>query len=207
MALALPLALRLEANKLASTLPWLLLLELTLPDASVLRFVRNTEDIVFGGYTWTAYPFTLGDQGQSGDGKVQAVTLQAGNAARALTPYLEQYGGLVGSQVRLIVIHAGNLAADYALLTLAYDILACHISPDGLWVEWSLGAENPMRRRFPTYVVVPLHCAWVARFKGAECAYAGADASCKGTLTDCRLKSNSARFGGRPGITGAPRFV
>lgn len=205
--LNLPLALRLEANKLVSTRPWLLLLELTLPDTSVLRFVRNTEDILFNGYTWTAYPFELGDQGESGDGKVQAVVLRASNVARALTPYLEANAGLVGAQVRLIVVHEGSLGEDYASLTLSYTIIATSLPPGGLWVEFTLGAENPMRRRFPLYAAVPLHCGWVAHFKGAECKYAGADTSCAGTLTACRAKSNSANFGGRPGITGAPRFV
>ncbi len=205
MALNLPLALRLEANKLVSIAPWLLLCEIILPNASVLRFVRNTDDITYSGYTWTAYPFDLGDTGQSGDGKVQSVTLRASNVARSLTAYLEAYAGLVGCAVRLIVVHAANLTADYSALTLAYTITACHV--DEHWAEFTLGAESPMRRRFPIYAAVPLHCSWVANFKGAECAYAGADAHCTGSLTDCRSKSNSARFGGRPGITGAPRFV
>jgi phage-related protein len=206
MALNLPLALRLEANKLVSTAPWLLLCEITLPDTTVLRFVRNTDDITFAGHTWTAYPFTLGDQGESGDGKVQSVTLKVSNTQRALTPYMEQYGGLVGSGIRLMVVHDANLTEDYTALTLAYTIIAAHL-PDDTWIEFTLGSESPMRRRFPIYAAVPLHCNWVAQFKGAECAYTGAATTCNGTLTDCRTKSNSGRFGGRPGITGAPRFV
>lgn len=209
MALPLPLALRLEANKLVSTAPWLLLLELILPDATVLRFVRNTDDIecpIGSGIIWTAYPFDLGNRGESGDGKVQTVTLKVSNIARALTPYMEEYDGLVGSDVRLIVVHEANLSADYAALTLAYTIIAATL-PDDIWIEFSLGAESPMRRRFPIYAAIPLHCGWVANFKGAECAYAGGDSTCPGTLTACRAKNNSGRFGGRPGITGAPRFV
>lgn len=37
-------------------------------------------------------------------------------------------------------------------------------------------------------------------FKGTACAYAGGDASCLRTLTDCISKSNSANFGGFPRI-------
>lgn len=207
MALNLPLALRLEANKLTSTAPWLLLLQVTLPDTSVLRFVRNTDDIAFDGHVWTAYPFVLGTQGQSGDGKVQSVTLRVGNASRALTNSLETYGGLVGSAVELLVVHDNHLTEDYTALTLNYAITATTLPPDETWVEFTLGAESPMRRRFPIFGAIPYHCNWVAHFKGAECAYVGADATCTGTLTACRLKNNSARFGGRPGLTGAPRFV
>lgn len=205
--LDVPLALRLEANKLVQTRPWLVLLELTLPDASILRLVRNTDDIPYNGYTWTAFPFTVDVVGESGDGKVQQVVLRASNVGQALTPYLEANDGLVGCQVRLITVHEGSLAEDYASLTLAYDIVATRLPPGATWVEFTLGAENPMRRRFPPYAAVPLHCQWVANFKGAECKYAGADATCSGSLTACRLKNNSANFGGRPGITGAPRFV
>jgi phage-related protein len=207
MALNLPIALRLEANKLASTAPWLLLLQITLPSAAVLRFVRNPDDIAFGGFTWTAYPFEIGTQGQSGDGKVQTVTLKASNVARALTSYMEQYSGLVGCAVQILLVNNANLGADYTALTLAYQITATHLPADETWIEFSLGAENPMRRRFPLYAAVPMHCNWVAHFKGAECAYAGADTTCTGTLTACTAKNNTAHFGGRPGITGAPRFV
>jgi len=207
MPLNLPLALRLEANKLVSTRPWLLFLELTLPDTSVLRFVRNTEDIPsFLGNTWIAFPFTVGDRGESSDGKIQTVTLRVSNVERALTPLIEANDGLVGSQVRLIVAHEGALTEDYTSLTLTYTIVATNL-PDNIWIEFQLGAESPMRRRFPIFNAIPQHCAWVARFRGAECKYAGGDPTCTGTLNDCRGKSNTLNFGGRPGITGAPRFV
>src|SRR4030067_150423 len=58
-----PLALRLEKNKLVSTAPWLLLLSVTLPDASVIRLVKNTEDVTFGGNVYIAFAFELGDVG------------------------------------------------------------------------------------------------------------------------------------------------
>jgi hypothetical protein len=51
--LNLPLALRLEKNKLVSTAPWLLLLSVTLPDTTVLRLARNTENVTFGGNVYT----------------------------------------------------------------------------------------------------------------------------------------------------------
>ena len=76
-------------------------------------------------------------------------------------------------------------------------------APD--WISFTLGAVNPLRRRFPLYMATPRSCGWI--FKGAECAYAGGSASCARTLDACRTLSNSGRFGGRPGITGAPRFV
>lgn len=201
--LNLPLALRLEKNKLISTAPWLILLALTLPDSTVIRLVKNTDDVTFGGNVYTAFAFELGDTRSAGDGSIQGVTLRVANPARALEPYLEQFEGAVGCPVTLMVVHADNLASDYTELTLSYDVLGTDPADD--WVTFTLGAENPLRRRFPLQVAIPFSCNWP--FKGVECGYAGAAVSCARTLNACRVLNNSARFGGRPGIVGAARFV
>jgi phage-related protein len=201
--LNLPLALRIEKNKLVGTAPWLMLLSVTLPDATVLRLVRNTEDVTFGGNLYTAFAFELGDTRSGGDGRIQGVTLKVANPARALQPYLEANNGMVGCAVTLMVVHADNLASDYTELTLAWNVIAAESAED--WIVFTLGAENPLRRRFPLQVAIPLSCNWP--FKGVECAYAGTDTSCARTLAVCRALGNSVRFGGRPGIVGASRFV
>lgn len=201
--LNLPLALRTEKNKLISTAPWLLLLTVTLPDTSVIRLVRNTEDVTFGGNVYTAFAFELGEVGNGGDGRIQGVSLRVANPERALQPYLEANDGLIGCAVTIAVVHADNLGSDYSELTLNYEILAAEPKSD--WIAFTLGAENPLRRRFPLYVAIPFSCNW--QFGGDECAYAGTATSCARTLAACRTLGNSARFGGRPGIIGAARFV
>jgi phage-related protein len=209
--LTLPSVLILEKNKLVSTLPWVTLLEITLPTpqdgTSVIRLAQNNDIVPYAGNDWTPYAFKLSERGQSGDGKIQSVSLQVANPARALTPFIEAQGGLVGAQVRIIVVHAGNLGVDYTALTLAYIVLAC--TPGDEWATFQLGAESPMRKRFPLLAANPMHCSWNAlgQFKGVECAYTGGDTACEGTLAACRTKSNSKRFGGRPGAQGSPRFV
>lgn len=201
--LNLPLALRLEKNKLISTAPWLILIMLTLPDASVVRLVRNTEDVTFGGNLFTAFAFEMGDTRSGGDGRIQGVTLKVANPGRALQPYMEAHDGLVGCAVTLIVVHADNLASDYTELTLAWNVISSTSAED--WIEFTLGAENPLRRRFPLQAAIPLSCNW--EFKGVECAYSGTVTSCARTLHSCNALANSARFGGRPGIVGAARFI
>lgn len=201
--LNLPLALRLEKNKLVSTAPWLILLAITLPDASVIRLVRNTDDVTFGANLYTAFAFELGEVRSGGDGRVQGVTLKVANPSRVLQPYLEANAGMIGCAVTLMVVHADNLASDYTELTLAWEVLSAESDED--WIVFTLGAENPLRRRFPLQVAIPFSCNW--QFKGAECAYTGATTTCARTLAACRALGNSARFGGRPGIVGAARFV
>lgn len=53
--------------------------------------------------------------------------------------------------------------------------------------------------RLPRRIIQATVCPWV--FKGAECGYAGADATCLKTLADCQTKfgTSPARFGGFPG--------
>lgn len=201
--LTLPLALRLEKNKLVSTAPWLVLLDLTLAGGSHLRLVRNTENITFGGYVYSAFAFEIGEAKSGGDGRIQGIQLRVANPQRFLQPYLEAEEGLIASPVTLTVVHAGNLAEDHAELQLSWTVLAAKATEE--WVVFSLGEQNPMRRRFPLLVSAPNTCNWV--FKGAECAYAGEATACARTLEACRELANAPRFGGRPGISGAPRFA
>lgn len=53
--------------------------------------------------------------------------------------------------------------------------------------------------KLPRRIIQATVCPWV--FKGTECGYAGADATCTKTLSDCKTKfgSSPARFGGFPG--------
>lgn len=200
--MTLPLALRLAKNQLVGTAPWLVLLAITLPNETVLRVAKNTENVTFGGNTYEAFAFKLGEVKTGGEGRIQGLTLSVANPERAFQPYLEDYEGLVGCAVTLMVVHADNLTEDHSELTLNWQILATVPKDD--WINFTLGAENPFRRRFPLQSVMPRSCNWM--FKSAECAYAGGVTTCARNLEACRALSNSARFGGRPGINGAPRF-
>ena len=201
--LNLSLALLQEKNKLTATAPWLLLLTLTPPGGSPVRFARNTEDIVFDGDTYLAFAFELGELRSGSDGKVQGVGLRVANPDRAFAPLMDANDGLIGSAVELTVVHAENLAENYADLTLSWIVMSSVVEDE--WLSFELGAESPMRRRFPLYAGQPASCNWI--FKGAECAYAGAETVCDRSLDRCRVLGNSSRFGGRPGAAGAPRFV
>ena len=110
----------------------------------------------------------------------------------------------VGCSLVLSLVHADNLGSDYTDLILNWEIMATTV-PDEEWIEFTLGAESPIRRRFPLYVITPLSCNWL--FKGVECAYAGVATTCDRTLDNCRTLNNSGRFGGRPGVLGALRLV
>lgn len=200
--LNLPLALRIEKNKLISTAPWILLVDVELPDSSHIRIAKNTEDVTFVGNAYSAFSFDLDANKSSNKGEVQSVTLSVANPGQALTPFVEEYSGLVGCQVTIYVVHTDNLSEDYSELTMTFIVVATHVGED--LIQFSLGGENPMRRRFPLYNSLPNSCGWI--FKGAECGYSGSATSCDRMLTTCKALGNTKRFGGRPGLLGAPKF-
>jgi phage-related protein len=204
---SLPATLVSQKNKISSADPWILLLEVTIPeiDNPVLRLARNTEDVTFGGTlatpnVYTKFPFELDATKECSKGEIPSITLSVTNINQILQSYVEAYDGLVGQKVTLIVVNANYLDESYAELTLYFDIMACSL--DSTWIKFSLGAPSPLNRRFPLYKYIATSCNWRSNFKGVECKYKGVDISCKGTLEDCLTKNNSMNFGGYPGLAG-----
>ncbi len=194
----LPANLILEKNRLHSENPWLILLDIYVDVSTTLYLVRNTEDITFGGQLYTAFPFELASSIQKSKGELPTLEIKVSNVTRAIQAHLEATDGLIGNEVTLRVVNNAYLTESYAELTETFEILNC--VADVMWVNFTLGFPSPMSRRFPLYRYLADHCRYVGHFKGAECGYAGDDASCDGTLDACRAKSNSGRFGGFPGL-------
>jgi len=193
----------LEKNLYSSSHPWLILLDVEISEAETIYLVRNTEDIVFNGHTYVAFPFEVSAVQHFAKGQIPSVNLRVSNVTRAIQTYLEDNDGLIGNQVILRVVNSEYLTATadltaYALLALTFQILNC--SSDVNWVNFNLGVPNPMNRRFPLYRYIGDHCNFI--FKGTECSYPGVVATCKRTLEDCQTLQNSARFGGYKGLTG-----
>lgn len=194
----IPSVLVLEKNKIASSAPWLLLLDLILPNGAHFRFVRNTEDVTFLGNTYTALPFEVDAISEESKGQIPNVVLRIANVGRILQGFIEETNGAVGARVILTVAHASYLTSGYMAFQAEFDVIATHV--DALWITLTLGIPNPMRRRFPTYKYIPDICQW--DFKSAECGYTGQATSCNKTLARCRELGNSRRFGGFIGLSG-----
>jgi len=183
---SLPPNIILEKNKASSPYAWLILLEITLNDdaGTVLRFVRNTEDITFGsgsggGDVYTAFPFEIEPTDNKAKGQIPTVTLRVSNITNLLEPYLEDLDGAIGSTVKITVINSNRLSDDYSELELTYDVIACNSTAQ--WVTFTLGAPNPLRQRFPLTKYLALHCRYryndVEDKDGPRCQYAGKEIS------------------------------
>ena len=189
----------LEKSLLDSDGVWLLLVEVVIPDSEEpLRLVRNSENIVWKGNTWTAFNFKLGEITEDNKGKPQAVPLQISNITQTVQAYVEKNNGLTGTTVTLRVVHSQHL--DNIMPELEEIFTVESTTCDSNWVTFYLGSDISTQLRFPFRRVLKNFCAWRDYYKGIECGYTGALPACDGTLQSCRVRGNSVRYGGEPSI-------
>jgi len=208
MTLDLSAAAILEKNKLVSDGAWIVLLEVTLSDDTVVRICRNTEDIIWNSHTWQAFPFEL-DEASEESGEQTMLTVRVSNVTRALMPYVEQYGGLVGNTVKLYVVHSDAL--DYGP-EVEEEFVVVDSTSDPQWITFSLSASSLKNVTFPNHRYVKNWCRFKFNYPpgtGLRCGYSGATpyTTCNKTLSDCRKRGNSERFGGFPGIPEGGLYV
>lgn len=203
--LSLSAAAIVEKNVLANTGAWILLLEITLPDTTVIRVCNNTSNIVWptGTNTWTAFPFELQEMSDESKNVVPAVTVRVGNASRAMQAYMEAADGGVDSDVRILLVHSAHL--DLLTAEVEYNFKVIEAHADNLWATFVLGASNPYNKRFPRNRCLKNFCRYKV-FKGDRCGYAGIETACDRTLTRCIALANNARFGGFPGLSSRGRY-
>ena len=180
---------------------WVWLCELTLPDTAMMRLARNTEDVIYSGDTFTKHNFDMGLQPLSGDGSVPQTLLRiAQDRDRTIESIIDEKEGASGGTVKLIRAHEDYLDTIILELEFDYDILGTE--SDTEWIYFILGIPNPLLKRFPLRLYSSKICPYTvpSLFKGVECQYAGADASCTGTFGDCVTKLNAAHWGGEIGL-------
>lgn len=190
-----------EKNQLASKNAWLVLLKIQFvqPELEDVRLVNNTEDIVFDGETYTRFAFELDVETVATTGEIQALMLRVSNIGMVLIPFLQESDGCVDTIVTIMYVNTGLLSGvSFAEFTIEYEVVSVEI--DSEWVSFTLGAPNPIRRRFPLDRYLPRQCQYVRQFKGVECKYAGADPTCTGGYNDCLGKGNTPNFGGFIGM-------
>lgn len=186
----------LEKQKLQSDGAWIILLEIAIPTVETIYICRNTEDITWDGRNWIAFPFELDDLKEDSKGGVPELTLRVSNVTRALQNYLEQIGGGVGSKVTFRVVHSEHL--DILTPEIIEEFSIQHVTADKDWVVFTLGAGDPLMKRFPPRRFLRNFCPF--KYKGIECGATSLLTTCNRTLTDCRTRNNSIRFGGFPTI-------
>lgn len=195
----LPDELKILKNSIRQEKPWLILLDITLNNEAqdVLYLVRNTEDIEFGGNTYTAFNFNLEMNKLTNAGEIPSLKASISNADRTLQGYLEDLDGMIGSTCKITVVNASNLTADYAELEQIWDIVESSV--DDNVVSFRLSLPNLLRIRYPLTTFLANHCSHT--YREIECNYLGELETCKRTLDACKVHENTARYGGYVGLS------
>lgn len=191
-----------EKNRIASTEAFIALLEVDVVDPETRELVetqyvaRNDEPITYQGNTYIAGSFDVTIKSQSGE--VPEITLSAADFSRSLQRRMQEFRGGVGFEVRFIVINTANIEQPPELHETFYVIGA---SAKNYFVQFILGAENPLMRRFPYHTQFADKCRW--RYKSVQCGYTGTQETCDLTLqgpNGCASHNNTINFGGYPGL-------
>lgn len=191
-----------EKNRIASDVPFILLAEIEVADhitgayIETIRLARNNRNLTHMGNVYQATSFNFQSE-ETAEG-VPEVTCVFQDQSGAVLERCEAHSGGVGWKVRFKLVSADALDAPAEIEEMVYTLSS---KAQNYNVEFTLGASNPLARRFPRNIQWRDKCRW--RFKSPECGYTGAALTCDYTLqgdNGCSPKGNTMRFGGLPGI-------
>lgn len=157
--LTLSPALIAEKNKIESEGAWVYLIHLASPDNIYdLKFARNTEDILYNGDTYQAFPFEMGEAKEESSGKISGLQLQVSNIDRIAQSYIEQ-DETFGSNwdVTLLLIHT-ELVNTEDFTPLSYKFKSKSVICDKEYATFTLGLPSPIRMQTPYQKYSPISC-------------------------------------------------
>ena len=190
--LTLSQAAQLEKEKLNGESAWIVLLEIQVAGLDTIYICRNTENITWDSKEWIAFAFELEDIKEDSKGEIPNLTLRVSNVSLALQSYIEQGNGGVGAKVIFRVVLSKHL--DAAEAELEEEFICNSTSIAEQWVTFNLGCGDPRMKRIPSRRYIKNFCPF--KYKGIECASTSLETLCNKTLSNCRERNNSIRFGG-----------
>ena len=198
------IATAIDKHKIASNVVYLTMIEVEVFDpisratVEVIRLVSNNENFYWQGNTYTASHFEVDvvyDQERP-----PTVGLAFRDHFSVIQPRLQAYGGMLGSNLRMVVVNA-SIPDNPAEMDEKFVIQTVNANASDYVISFSLGVENPLGLRFPPRLAYRNRCFF--QYMGQECGYAGAMPSCDFTMdgeNGCKAHSNEHRFGGFPGL-------
>lgn len=198
---------KIKKNDIASDTPFIILLEIQLKgDDESIYLCHNNEDVIWNDRLWQAFPFELGETKEDGTGSLPSIDLSVDNTSRALDYYLDKGGGGVESKIILRVV---ILPEDESEATAEPEVEEIFSVTDTTvtetFVKFTLGNAYPSQARRPLGIYKKNFCPF--KYKGVECACRSDLTDCNHTLTACRERGNSKRFGGYPGTPQGGLYV
>lgn len=169
----------------------------------VLRFAEYDQDITYKGNTYVKFPITHEFISENTQGQVDSLRLRVANVNRLIQVYLEQYD-FRGLKVVIRMVWANQLSDPDAYMDDIYYIDNYSATQDV--VEFTLTSKfDVLAVDIPARKYSRNYCGW--KFKSSECGYSGGITTCNKTKTDCKARSNYARFGGFPSVPSRRIFL
>lgn len=164
--------------------------------SDVIRVCRNTEPVTWKGNIYVAFPFSLQEVSEDSTGSEPSFSFTLDNTSRALQGTIEDYNGGNGFVIILRVVNSENLD-DEADVEEMFSVK--HTVCDQNQVTFTVGSMYPLNSRRPLDRYMKNNCPYT--YKGLRCGCTDKyHDTCSHTLTACRQRNNSKRFGGFAGI-------
>ena len=218
---SLPSAAQFEKNRLATGKEFIWLYELELPsepEVTRYRLVRGPESVSFQDKLYSPFPIAHSVDRQDLEGGLPTVSLTVSNVSREIISALEQYDGLVGQPVRIMLTARDLLGlTGEALIDQAFKVISTSANETAVTAQ--LGDLSLYDTFVPSTRMLKDSCRH--QYRGLECGYAVPSANafylstCDKSLdgpngcvvhgaseTDAgmNLVLHPERFGGFPGI-------
>ena len=195
-----------DLNSLGGDSVLLVALKIVIPSTPTIYIVRNGEGITFGGNFYQPFEFNIGEI-TAGKGETPQLQLQIDNTSRAIERYLIEYdtylklNGIDGNGItcELYVLNTNDLSE--AVMTEYFELV--DFKANNKMATFTLGTTSLFNKQYPPRKMYANFCSF--KFKDSRCAYSGAITTCNKTLSDCRARNNSARYGGFVGLSSGLR--
>jgi len=199
-----------EKNKLGTDSIWHILIEVQYPTVigyEYIRCVRYGESITWRGHTWMPANFELDEISDTGAGESPEVSLKFSNTNKQFQAILGMYDtycktyGIEPINCSIYYVNSKDLANTTPVAEYTFVLKRPHA--DSKWATFVLGASSFHGERFPKGRVLKDQCRFKYETSG-RCNVAVATKNiyptCDKTLAACRIRNNSSRFGGFPGV-------
>lgn len=193
-----------EKNRLASDVPFVVCLDIRVIDPTTqalvetLRLVRNSDDITYNGFVYTAIMFDI--ELKQDAGVESKISLAITDYTAAIAGRMNAYGGGIGFLVTVMVVNTGALGQPPEVIE-NFEVIGATASE--YVANFELGMGSALARVFPRRKQTRDFCQW--RYKEAgTCNYTGGLPTCDLTLqgpNGCAAHGNAPRFGAYPGIS------
>ncbi len=207
-----------EKNLLATGTRWIWLYEVEVPTdpPTRYRFVRDPTPVTFRGNVYSPFPITHSEQSEDDKANLPTINLQVSNATREVIAVLDNYGGLVGQPVRVILTHELAIPTNDRVFEENFRIVSTVANEE--LITATLGDYDLYATKFPSQRMMRFYCRHV--YQDGMCGYSVDSANpfymaeCDKTLygkKGCQVHGTSEanagtdilhpeRFGGFPGI-------